>query len=56
MRNNIDLLITLIRYTRLNKMQKYEIIKYFQIDLKNSSLIKKPSNKVKSILSIKRTL
>ena len=41
MRNNINLLITFIKYIRFNKMQKYKIIKYFQIDLKNVSLIKK---------------
>ena len=35
-RNNINLLITLSRHTRLSKILKYEIIGCFQIDLKHT--------------------
>ena len=55
-RNNIDLSIILIKHIRFNKMLKYEIKKYFQIDLKNTFIIKKFIKKVKSKFLIKRIL
>ena len=34
--NNIDFLIILIKYIRFNKILKYKIARYFQINLKNA--------------------
>lgn len=53
-RNNIDLLITFIKYVRFNKMLKYEAEKCFQIDLKNAFMIEKLIKKIKSKFLIKR--
>ena len=45
-RNNIDLLVMLARYTRLDKILEYKIEEYFQIDLKNISIVDKSSKKI----------
>ena len=55
MRNDIDLLIILNKYIRLNKMFKYKAEGYYsiEINLKNISIINKPFKKIRSKFLIK---
>ena len=52
--NNTDLSITLSRYLRLNKVLKYEVEEYFQINIKYALLTEKPPKKDRFKLWIKR--
>ena len=55
-RNNIDLLIIFDKYIKFDKMLKYKITKYFQIDIKKIFLINKFLKNIKSKIFIKRVL
>lgn len=54
--NNIDFLITLVKHTRFDKMLKYKIKKYFQIDSKDVFLTAKFIKKIKFKSLIKRIM